>query len=57
MESPTRRYRCINKCNVFETLGVPTFCPYCGSREVYPTDEGAELYETSDEIYFDNEQS
>lgn len=37
MDSPTQRWQCVNGCNTFECLGTPTYCPFCGTAEVYAT--------------------
>lgn len=44
-------FQCVNGCNVFQTIGLPSFCPFCGSREVFETDETVTKYETMDEAY------
>lgn len=44
-------FQCVNSCLIFETVGVPAYCPHCGSREVYETDESVTKYETMDEQY------
>lgn len=44
-------WTCPNKCNVFEVLGVPSFCPHCGTKEVYPSDEDLTVYVPYDEGY------
>jgi len=46
-----KSWQCINECTVFETVGEPTYCPHCGSRELFPKDEGVERYDTYDERY------
>lgn len=51
MVDHTTRWQCINSCNIFECLGIPTFCPHCGSRELYPTDDDMELVDNPDEAY------
>lgn len=56
MDSPTRRWQCINGCNTFETVGIPTFCPFCGSREAYPASDDVELVENKDEVWINEHE-
>lgn len=55
MTSPhVTAFQCINKCNVFWTVGPPTNCPHCGTREVLPTDDNMTMYDTADEQYINH---
>jgi hypothetical protein len=46
-----RRWQCTDKCNTFETVGVPRYCPHCGTPDIEPLAEGAVAYEPPDEVY------
>lgn len=53
----TESWQCINRCNIFEVIGIPECCPYCTSSEVYPTDESLKLYESEDRQIIINEDN
>jgi len=46
-----RAWQCNNGCAVFETVGVPSFCPHCGNNELYAEDDGMEQYDNYDTEY------
>lgn len=50
-----RRWGCINSCNTYECIGIPSYCPYCGTREVYPAADDVELVENRSEVVYVNE--
>lgn len=47
-------YQCINNCATFTTIGVPAYCPHCGSKEVHQLDSSVTTFRTVDE-YYENE--
>lgn len=46
-----RTYQCQQGCTVFRTIGLPSFCPHCGSKEVYETERDTTQYRIADEHY------
>lgn len=44
-------FQCINKCNVFWTVGIPRRCPHCGTREILPTDDDITMYDKADKKF------
>lgn len=51
METIESAYQCRDNCTVFITIGLPNYCPHCGSTEVYEIDKDTTRYETVDEYY------
>lgn len=51
MDSIETTYQCRNGCTVFITVGLPNYCPHCGSREVYEMGQDETRYEVTDEHY------
>lgn len=47
-------YQCVNECNVFWVVGVPSHCPFCGTSELTTVDEDATMYDNIDKVIENN---